>query len=92
MGREHYTGSGAYPRKFLYCYGIHYVVTTRSTVFYGKGYAEQSQRRHLFDCLNRESLLLVYLGSQRLYFLLGKLSYHLPEKRLRRCEFEIHIL
>ena len=92
MGRKHYAGSGAYPRKLLYCYCVHDVVSSRSAVFNGKGYSEKSERSHLLDCLYGKSLLLVYLRRQRLYFLLGKLSYHLPEKRLRRCEFEIHIL
>ena len=91
MGREDHAGGGADSREFLYCDGVHDVVPSCPAVFNGEGNAEESERSHLLDRLYGESLLFVDLSCQGLYLFLGELPDHLPEKRLCRCEFEIHI-
>ena len=88
MGREDHAGGGADSRELLYCDGVHDVCPA---VFNGEGYAEESERSHLLDRLYGESLLFVDLSCQGLYLFLGEFPDHLPEKRLCRCEFEIHI-
>ena len=84
-------GGAADLGQLLHAHGVGQNVAAGAAVLLGEVNTHHPQLGHLFDGLHGEPLLFVDLLSQRLHFVLGEFTVHLPEHLLLVCQMKIHI-
>ena len=80
MSRDDDAGGGAHSRELFDRHDVHLDGAALSTVLLRDRDTHDAEFAHLFDGLDRETLLIIDFGGQRLYFVLRKRSDHLQEQ------------
>ena len=90
MGGKNNAGGAADLGELFDSHDIGEDIAAGTAVLFGEVDTHHTELSHLFDGFFGEALFLIYLGSQGLYFILGKLTVHLLHHGLLSGEFEIH--
>ncbi|SCI85313.1 Uncharacterised protein [uncultured Blautia sp.] len=91
VGRNDNSSGAADLGQLLHAHGVGQNVAAGAAVLLGEVNTHHPQLGHLLDGLHGEPLLFVDLLSQRLHFVLGEFTVHLPEHLLLVCQMKIHI-